>query len=81
MSFQGQVPVPVGGVVQATAWSTALPYILLSQTHTNTLNRNISRQEAGEAATHGEEMDHEVITTPTDAAQVSLQNMALEEKS
>ena len=40
MSFQGQVPVPVGGVVQATAWSTALPYILLSQTHTNTLNRN-----------------------------------------
>ena len=32
MSFQGQVPVPVGchGATQCTAWSGALPYILLS---------------------------------------------------
>ena len=43
------------------------------------LNENVSRQDADEAA-HGDEMDHEASTTPTAAAQASLQNMALGEK-
>ena len=40
------------------------------------LNENLSRQDADEAALLGNEMDHEVSTTPTAAAQASLQNMA-----
>ena len=45
------------------------------------LNKNSSRQEADEAALLGDDLDHEVSNpTPTGAAQVSLQNMALGEK-
>ena len=44
------------------------------------LNENLFRQDADEAALLGDEMDHEVSTTPTAAAQASLQNMALGEK-
>ena len=47
--------------------------------NTDNLNENISRQDADEVA-HGDKMDHEASTTPTAAAQVSLQNMALGEK-
>ena len=48
--------------------------------NTDNLNKNISRQDASEAALLSDEMDHEVSTTPTAAAQASLQNMALGEK-
>ena len=47
--------------------------------NTENLNENLSRQDADEALL-ADEMDHEVSTTPTAAAQGSLQNMALGEK-
>ena len=48
--------------------------------NTENLNKNLSRQDADKAALLGDEMDHEVSTTPTVAVQASLQNMALGEK-
>ena len=48
--------------------------------NTDNLYENISRQDAGEVAPLGNEMEHEVNTSPTAAAQASLQNMALGEK-
>ena len=52
----------------------------MTMSNTDNLNENISRQDAGKAALLSDEMDQEVITTPTSAAEVSLQNMALGEK-
>ena len=44
------------------------------------LTENLSRPDANEAALLSNEMEHEVSTTPTEAAQASLQNMALGDK-
>ena len=44
------------------------------------LNENAFHEDAGEADILDSEMDHEASTTPTTAAQASLQNMALGEK-
>ena len=44
------------------------------------LNENLTCQDADEVAFLGDEMDHEVSTTPTTAPQASLQSMALGEK-
>ena len=48
--------------------------------NSNNLSENISCQDTSEVALLSEEMDHEVNTTPTAAAEASLQNMALGEK-
>ena len=44
------------------------------------LTENLSRQDANEVALLSNEMEHEASTTPTEAAQASLQNMALGDK-
>ena len=44
------------------------------------LNENVFRQEAGEAANPVKGMDLEANTSPTEAAQASLQNLGLGEK-
>ena len=61
---------------------TVHPSEQLSATMSNNenLTENLSCQDADEAALLSDKMDHEVSTTPTAAAQASLQNMALGEK-
>ena len=44
------------------------------------LNENLSRQDADKAALLSNEMEHEASTTPTEAAQASLQNITLGDK-
>ena len=54
---------------------------LFSQCMSNpSLNENVTHQEASEAANPVEVMDLEANTSPTEAAQASLQNLGLGEK-